>query len=173
MAKTKKTAKKSKGKKDMITLNLDGKKEKKDKKDKELEESGHDCEKVHPDQTHEEWKEAEDEHDKNSASEGPHGQGVEEAMSANEYRKKGIYVTDAHHLGHKGEEDKNKKIKPKKGGQQQDPGEQGTFGENKRIIGFIKNMTEKNYSQANKYLQAALNEKMKNKIRKTADELGF
>ena len=162
--------KKGKGKKDMITLNLDGKK--------------HNCKKVHPDQTHKAWEK------KNVK---------EEAMGAAEYRKKGIYVTDQNHPGKGGKEDPDdrrtkqgahpprsegggqsghqgigrNKIKPKKGGHQQDPGEQGTYGESNQIIGFIKNMTEKNYAQANKYLQAALNEKMRTKIRKTADDLGF
>ena len=36
--------------------------------------TGHDCEEVHPDESHKDWKEREDEHDKNAASEGPHGQ---------------------------------------------------------------------------------------------------
>lgn len=95
-----------------------------------------------------------------------HGKG----MSADEYRKKGIYVTDQNHPG-KGE--KKKKVEPKKGGMQQDPGEQGTYGENTHIVGFIKNVNEKNYAEANKYLQAALEAKMKDRIRKTADKLGF
>lgn len=36
------------------------------------------------------------------------------------------------------------------------------------ISSFIRKITEKNYSEANKYLQAAINEKMKTRIRKAA-----
>ena len=46
-------------------------------------------------------------------------------------------------------------------------------GEDNNIIGFIKNVNEKNYAEANKYLQAALEAKMKNRIRQTAEKLGF
>ncbi len=41
------------------------------------------------------------------------------------------------------------------------------------ILGFIKNMTEKNYSRANKYLQASLNDKMRDRISDTAKKQGF
>lgn len=36
---------------------------------------------------------------------------------------------------------------------------------NKLLVGFIKNTAEKNYANANKYLQSVVNEKLKNKIR--------
>lgn len=39
------------------------------------EKTGHDCKKVHPGKTHEEWEEMKAEKDRNSASEGPHSGG--------------------------------------------------------------------------------------------------
>ena len=41
------------------------------------------------------------------------------------------------------------------------------------VLGFIKNMTEKNYAQANKYLQASLEDKMKSRIEGAAKKIGF
>jgi hypothetical protein len=41
------------------------------------------------------------------------------------------------------------------------------------ILGFIKNMTEKNYAQANKYLQVSLEDKMKSRIEGAAKKIGF
>ena len=79
---------------------------------------GHDCEKVHPDKSHKEWKEGEDEHDKNAASEGPHK-------------------------------------------------------ESNNVQQFIGNVSQKNYAAANKYLRAALEDKLKQRISDTRDNLGF
>ena len=153
----KKQLKKGKGKKDMITLNLDSS-------------HGHDCKEVHPDESHKEWEEGEDEHDKNSASEGPHG----EAMGAAEYRKKGIYVTDANHPG-KGE--KGKKDDDDDDDDSNDDGKGKPPWLKKEashaIVNFVKNVNEKNYAEANKYLQVALEEKMKDRISSIAKKIGF
>ena len=160
---------------------LDGNKKKKEKGDKELEESEHDCDEVHPDKSHDEWKEGKDEHDKNSAAEGPHG----EAMSAAEYRKKGIYVTDANHPEKGGNVSKSDPLNlgknwvhytPEEKQKQRDKskdGKQGEFKESAHMVGFIKSLTEKNYAEANKYLQAALEVKMKQRISTAAKNIGF
>ena len=42
-------------------------------------------------------------------------------------------------------------------------------GEEQNILAFIKNISQKNYSQANKYLQEVLDSKLKDRI-KTASE---
>ena len=39
------------------------------------------------------------------------------------------------------------------------------------IVNFVKSMTEKNYAEANKYLQAAIEQKAKQKIRNAVQEI--
>jgi len=41
------------------------------------------------------------------------------------------------------------------------------------IVKFVNYMTEKNYAEANKYLQVALDRKFKQRIKDTANRLGF
>lgn len=41
--------------------------------------------------------------------------------------------------------------------------------ESVNILNFVKSLTEKNYAAANKYLQTAMNEKLKSQIAKCAD----
>ena len=41
------------------------------------------------------------------------------------------------------------------------------------ILGFLKNITEKNYAEANKYLRSAVEDKMKVKISQAAKKTGF
>ena len=36
--------------------------------------------------------------------------------------------------------------------------------ENKNIVGFLKSISQKNYSEANKYLQSVIDSKIKSKI---------
>lgn len=125
----------------------------------ELEEAGtgHDCKEVHPDESHAEWEEGQDEHDKNSASEGPHGESkdkphkeeeeeeLEEGKDKPEWLKKKL-----------GEDDGDEDIK-----------------EEAAIPMFIKSLAEKNYAEANKYLQAAVENKLRGRIANTAKKLGF
>ena len=47
------------------------------------------------------------------------------------------------------------------------------LGENARIQQFITSITKKNYAEANKYLQAALDVKLKQRIKQTASAIGF
>ena len=47
------------------------------------------------------------------------------------------------------------------------------LGENAKIQQFITCITKKNYAEANKYLQAALDDKLKQRIKQTASEIGF
>tara|TARA_R110000751_G_scaffold243098_2_gene343306 strand:- start:40 stop:438 length:399 start_codon:yes stop_codon:yes gene_type:complete len=108
-------------------------------------------------------EEGEDEHDKNSASEGPHG----EAMSADEYRKKGIYVTDSkHHNCKKVHPDTSHKAWEKENVKEE-------ANESIDVKRFISEISKKNYADANKYLQAALEDKMKSRIAETQHNLGF
>ena len=44
---------------------------------------------------------------------------------------------------------------------------------NHAILNFVKNVNEKNYAEANKYLQVALETKMKDRISAIAKEIGF
>ena len=61
----------------------------------------------------------------------------------------------------------SKDEKPRRGGLQQD------VQEDVNLSQFIKNVTEKNYSEANKYLHAALEQKMKGRIEVLAKKIGF
>lgn len=45
--------------------------------------------------------------------------------------------------------------------------------DNNNIISFLKSLSEKNYAEANKYLQASLEDKMKHRIKETNNNLGF
>tara|TARA_Y100000310_G_C20544664_1_gene745030 strand:+ start:457 stop:1032 length:576 start_codon:yes stop_codon:yes gene_type:complete len=141
-----------------------------EKKKKKLEEAedhrghGHDCEKVHPDESHGEWKEGEDEHDKNSASEGPHGESKGKPPWLKKDEDKGDDDEDVK------EEGKGKPPWLKKDGEDDDDEE---VKEEAAIPMFIKNLAEKNYAEANKYLQAAVEHKLKSRIATTAKKLGF
>jgi hypothetical protein len=46
-------------------------------------------------------------------------------------------------------------------------------GEQSNINQFVAKVCTKNYSEANKYLQAALEDKMKSRIAETQHKLGF
>tara|TARA_R110002050_G_scaffold295301_1_gene454002 strand:- start:2698 stop:2832 length:135 start_codon:yes stop_codon:yes gene_type:complete len=41
---------------------------------------------------------------------------------------------------------------------------------NDNIVKFIQHVSEKNYAEANKYLQAAIEAKMKNRIQKVVED---
>jgi len=45
--------------------------------------------------------------------------------------------------------------------------------ENKEIIGFLKSISQKNYSEANKYLQSVIDSKIKSKINDSLKEKIF
>ena len=45
--------------------------------------------------------------------------------------------------------------------------------ESANIVNYIKSVSEKNYAKANKYLHAAIEDKMRDKIRGTADKMEF
>ena len=45
--------------------------------------------------------------------------------------------------------------------------------ENTNINKFISQVSQKNYAEANKYLQAALEDKFKNRLAETQHKLGF
>lgn len=45
--------------------------------------------------------------------------------------------------------------------------------EKNNIINYIKSVSEKNYAEANKYLQAALEEKMKSRIKSAVENTEF
>ena len=133
-------------------------------------------------------------------------QGYNEAMGADEYRKKGIYVTDSNHHG-KDLPDAGKKYgDPDKGQHGHDcervhPGKshkaweilnsthdggpagghepgikknyESVSNENTNVLKFIGSISKKNYAQANKYLQLALEDKLKRRIASTANKTEF
>jgi|TARA_R110002020_G_scaffold120146_5_gene273807 hypothetical protein len=45
--------------------------------------------------------------------------------------------------------------------------------ESANIVNYIKSISEKNYAKANKYLHAAIEDKMRDKIKNTADKMEF
>ena len=45
--------------------------------------------------------------------------------------------------------------------------------DNTNIIQFLRSLSEKNYSEANKYLQASLESKLKDRIKKANNKLEF
>jgi len=45
--------------------------------------------------------------------------------------------------------------------------------ERENILNFIKNISQKNYAEANKYLQEVINSKLKDRIEKTSDQKLF
>jgi hypothetical protein len=135
-------------------------------------------------------------------------QGYNEAMGADEYRKKGIYVTDSNHHGKDsgnvgdgkayGDPDKGQhghdceRVHPGKshkaweilnsthdggpaGGHE--PGIKKNYesvsNENTNVLKFIGSISKKNYAEANKYLQLALEDKLKRRIASTANKTEF
>ena len=48
-----------------------------------------------------------------------------------------------------------------------------TASEKENILNFIKNISQKNYAEANKYLQEVINSKLKDRIEKTSDQKLF
>lgn len=48
-----------------------------------------------------------------------------------------------------------------------------TNNESSNIQQFIASVSRKNYSQANKYLQAAIHGKLKQRVKQTASDIGF
>tara|TARA_R110002020_G_scaffold193509_6_gene394021 strand:+ start:459 stop:1049 length:591 start_codon:yes stop_codon:yes gene_type:complete len=96
----------------------------------------HDCDKEHPDKSHEEWE-------KDNVKE----EGKKKKKKSSSNGKKG----------------------PKAWGK-------NLYGENVQKQGvskFIANVSKKNYAVANKYLQSALEDKLKARIADTQDNLGF
>lgn len=45
--------------------------------------------------------------------------------------------------------------------------------ERENILNFIKNISQKNYAEANKYLQEVINSKLKDRIEQTSDQKLF
>lgn len=45
--------------------------------------------------------------------------------------------------------------------------------ENSNIANFLKSLSEKNYAEANKYLQASMESKMKARIKEAGKNTGF
>jgi hypothetical protein len=119
----------------------EGHEDKDDKKKKKLDEAKCDHEKEHPGMSHAE-------HKKVMKKEEP----KKEAMSSDEYKKKGVYALDS--------DQTNKKKK-------------ATLKERADISRFIRNVATKNYAEANKYLQAACDTKMRQRIANTAKKLGI
>ena len=71
---------------------------------------------------------------------------------------------------------KNKKDLPhwlKKGKKSKKDKGEDVNSESANIVNYIKSISEKNYAKANKYLHAAIEDKMKSKIRGTASTMEF
>jgi hypothetical protein len=109
-------------------------------------------------------KEAEKKKKKGVVDESKKKKGYNEAMSAAEYRKKGIYVTDSkHHNCKKVHPDTSHKAWEKDNVKE----------ENTNVLKFIGSISKKNYAAANKYLQLALEDKLRRRIASTANNTEF
>ena len=119
----------------------------------------------------------------------------EEAMGAAEYRKKGIYVTDSNHHGDPDEGQHShdcERVHPNMShkkweilNSKTDGGPEGGYvaprkknyesvsNENTNVLKFIGSISKKNYAEANKYLQLALEDKLKRRIATIASKGKF
>jgi len=60
--------------------------------------------------------------------------------------------------------DSRKKVKSKINNSMPKANKTSKLNENKEIVSFLKSISQKNYSEANKYLQSIIDSKIKNRI---------
>jgi len=60
--------------------------------------------------------------------------------------------------------DSRKKVKSKINNSMPKANKTSKINENKEIVSFLKSISQKNYSEANKYLQSIIDSKIKNRI---------